>query len=40
MVQKVAIQCEFQAWLHHARTEKILSDNAAVNGYLFQIREG
>ena len=39
MVQKVAEKREFEAGLRHAATGK-LSVNPAVNGYLFQIREG
>ena len=40
MVKKVAIKHEFEAGLCHGTTEKNLYVNPAVNGYLFQIREG
>ena len=40
MVQKVAINREFEAGLCNATTGKISLVNPAVNGYLFQIREG
>ena len=39
MVQKVAVRREFEAGLRHATTAK-LSNNPAVNGYLFRIRGG
>ena len=39
MVQEVAVRCELKVGLGHATTGK-LPVNPAVNGYLFQIREG
>ena len=39
MVQKVAVQCEFEAGLCHATTGKFFV-NPAVNGYFFRIRKG
>ena len=38
MVQKVAVKCKFKARVCNAETGN--SVNPAVNGYLFQIREG
>ena len=40
MVQEVAIRCEFEAGIHHAKTGKTLSVNPALNEYLFPIKEG
>ena len=38
MVQKVAVKRKFKTGLHNVATGN--SVNPAVNGYLFQIREG
>ena len=38
MVQEVTVKREFEAWLPHAASGKLLSVNPAVNGSLFRIR--